>query len=185
MKRSLKALPLFFAAILILAVSIFKTAAVKYVFSQAPSPSPETPQVVKVNYDLPEPGLTPEDALWPVQALIDMGELTSEAYLENADMRLVAGEQMFDSGKVEKAVLVFEKAELYLRQSYESATMDELYTISLASLKHRQVLETILVRVPEDGRATVARILDIPKTVYLDSASDLVDAGLGAPEYPF
>lgn len=185
MKRSLTALPLFFAATLILAVSVFKTASVKYVFSQEPSPAPEESNITNVDYKLPTLSITPENPLWALQALIDMGDSEPRAYLENADMRLVAGEQMFRDGKVEEAVLVFEKAELYLKESYEAARAEDLYTISLASLKHRQVLETILVQVPEDGRATVARILDIPKEIYINSASDLTDAGLGAPEYPF
>lgn len=122
-----------------------------------------------------------------------MNETTPEGYLENADVRLVAGRQMFEKGKIEEGVSVLEKAELYLSQSYNAAISKEnssekgrfLYTLSLASLKHREILETILVRVPEDGRATVARILNTPKAVYENSASELSRLGLKAPEYPF
>lgn len=193
MKQKLAVLPFFLAAFLVLVVSIVKTASVKYAFSQAPSPSPENSIESTINYDLPEVNLTPEDPLWPVQALIDMGETHPEAYLENADVRLVAGGRMFDEGKIEEGVLVLQKGEQYLSQSLEAASAlpgseereELMYEISLASLKHREILETILLRVPEDGRATVARIIDIPKNVYDSSASELTNAGLGAPEYPF
>lgn len=193
MKQKLAILPLFLAAFLVLVVSILKTASVRYVFSQAPSPAPKNPAESAVSYDLPEVTIAPGDLLWPVQALIDMGETHPEAYLENADVRLVAGKGMFDAGKLEDGVLVLQKGEQYLARSLEAAMAlpgseekDELtYKISLASLKHREVLETILVRAPEDGRAIVAKIIDIPKTVYDTSARELAKAGLSAPKYPF
>jgi hypothetical protein len=193
MGKRLAILPLFLVAFLVLAVSIFRTASVKYVFSQAPSPVPETPEIASIDYALPEPELTPESPLWPVKALLDMGEQSPQEHLKNADIRLVAGLRMFEGGKVEEAILVLEKAELHLKRSLDAAVEtgdlpesgEILYTISVASLKHREVLETILPRMPEDGKAVITKILDIPKTVYNGSSSELVKAGLIAPEYPF
>ncbi len=193
MRKKLAALPIFLAAFFILAISVVRTASVKYVFSQEPSPAPVNFEELNIDYSLPEPGLAPDNIFWLVQAVIDMGESSPESYLENADVRLVAGKQMFENGKIEEAVAVLEKAELYLKQSYDEVVSQEgspernefLYTLSLASLKHREILETILVHAPEDGRAVIARILDTPKIVYENSASELVSLGLSVPKYPF
>jgi len=192
MGKRIAALPTLFVAVLILLISVVRTASVKYVFSQAPSPSPET-STVTINYELPEPDVTPEDPLWPVQALIDMGGKTAEEYLYSADIRLVSGKQMFDKGKIEEGILVLQKAEQYLAKASEATVLwgdshersEFLYTLSLASLKHRQILETILPQAPEDSRAVISKILDTPKIIYETSSSELVDSGLTAPEYPF
>src|SRR5690242_4265879 len=60
-------------ASLILIISIFRLAEVKYVFSQSPSPAPTTNQKpISVDYDLPYPGsVTPDNILWPMKALRD------------------------------------------------------------------------------------------------------------------
>lgn len=185
MKQKLVVLSFFSFAFFILAVSIIKTASVKYVFSQAPSPPPEDFEMVDIEYVLPEPPITPENLFWALHAVIDMTDTNPQKLLYNADIRLVAGARMFEKGKVEESVLVLEKAEQYLKLSFEAAGPEDLYQIALASLKHRQVLETILVRIPEDGRAVITRILDTPKTTYENSASKLLGAGLAVPEYPF
>src|SRR5258706_345152 len=60
-------------AIFILIVSIFRIAEVKYVFSQAPSPTPtSTPKASDINYNLPYPGsILSDNILWPLKALRD------------------------------------------------------------------------------------------------------------------
>lgn len=187
MKQKLAVLPFFILALIVLSISIFKTASVKYAFSQAPSPAPEDSGLedIHIDYDLPEPPITPENPLWALHAVADMGETNHKKLLYSADIRLVAGARMFERGKAEDGVSVLEKAEQYLKLSYEAAETEDLYQIALASLKHRQVLETILVRIPEDGRAVITRILDVPKMVYETAASKLISAGLSSPEYPF
>lgn len=192
MKQKYFALPSLVLGFLILGVSIYKTASVKYVFSQAPSPTPITQKPLNINYHLPEPDITPGHVFWPVQAVIDKADTTAESYLENADIRLVAGKQMVEKGKVEEGYVVLEKAALYLEKSYEAAIETEmgsesemLYQISLASLKHREVLETILSIAPDDARAVVTKILDTPKSVYEKTSGDLQGAGLTPPSYPF
>jgi hypothetical protein len=191
MGKKITALPVFFIASLILLVSIFRTASVKYVFSQEPSPSPEKTSDVNIDYDLPEAELTPENLLWPVQAVIDMGESSYSEYLENADVRLSSGEKMFNKGKIEEGVAVLQKGEQYLAKSYEAFVQAEddnyefLYTISVASLKHREVLERVLTKSPDDARAVIAKMMDVSKNVYTESGSSLLGSGLDAPEYPF
>lgn len=180
-------------AFLILGVSVYKSTSVKYVFSQAPSPAPNLYNHVNIDYTLPTPAIRPDSLFWPVQALADRADNTAVDCLENADERLVSGAQMVGQGKVEEGYLVLEKASQYLEKSYElsrglkdeTERHDFLHKISLASLKHREVLELILSTAPDDGRAVVTTILDAPKLVYEKSSEDLNLLGLTPPEYPF
>jgi len=190
MIQRLAAVPLFFVAIFILTVSIFEAASVKYVFSQSPFPAPA--KQVRVDYVLPDLKLTPENPLWPFKVLVDNIDNSPESYLESADLRLVAGKDMFERGKIEEGIAVFEKGEMYLTKSLgalEPPSSEEknafLIKLSRASLKHREVLETILVQSPEDAKPTVATILDTPKLVYDASASALRSEGIVPPSNPF
>lgn len=193
MKQKYYLLPQIFVAFLILAVSIYKSSSVKYVFSQAPLATPVYNNHVQVDYALPSPIIGPNSLLWPLQALLDRADDTPESCLNNADSRLVGGAEMVEKGRVEDGYLVLEKASRYLEKSYELAAElkdneakgNFLRKISLASLKHREVLEIILLKAPDDGRAVVTTILDAPKMVYEKSSADLLLLGLTPPEYPF
>lgn len=200
MSQKLVSLPLLFVAFLILFVSIYRTASVKYVFSQAPSPTPSN-FIVKIDYLLPRVPMTPENPLWPAQAVIDrlhssmvVTDLNrANLYLEDADNRLVAGQAMYEKGKVEESFVVFQKAEGYLRQSYEMAALSQnpeekeifLHRLAMASLKHREILETILTTCPEDGGAIMSRLLDTPKLVFEQTTADLRSFGITPPQNPF
>jgi len=193
MEKRLIFLPVFFVSFIILLVSFLKSASIEYAFSLSPSPAPESFNKVEVDYLLPDPLLTPESPFWFFQAVFDRFDKNAQDYLENADARLVAGLRMLNKGKIEESIVVFQKAEQYLRKSYDTALSESngqkngqlLYRISLASLKHREILESVLVRTPEDGRAVVVEILDIPKAIYEGSIPELIKQGLNPPEYPF
>lgn len=193
MKQKYYVLPQLVVAFLILAVSIYKASSVHYAFSQAPSPTPSSQKTLNITYQLPDPAITPESPFWPVQALIDKTEVTPEDFLENADVRIVAGKKMVEKGKVEEGYVVVSKAEQYLEHSYnlsfdiqdEDARYEFLNLLSEASLKHREVLEELLEIAPEDGRAVVVKIMDTPKMVYEKSSEMLLNAGLNAPSNPF
>lgn len=200
MSQKLVAPSLIFVAFLILFISIFKASSVKYVFSQAPSPTPSSPLAL-VNYPLPELSITPENPLWPAQAIIDRiqptfagGDLSrASLYLHDADSRLVAGRSMYERGKIEESFVVLQKSEGYLMQSYEMAYLSQnpeekevfLLKLSMAALKHREILETILATSPEDGRAVISRLLDTPKSVFDKTSADIRGYGLIPPVNPF
>ncbi len=200
MRNKLALLPSLLVAFIVLFISIYKTASVKYVFSQEPSPTPAN-SVVNVDYPLPSPVMTPENFLWPAHAFADRLHASvatseierAELLLGDADNRLVSGRDMYNRGKIEESFVVLAKAEGYLFQSLEMAILSEqveekelfLAHLAIASLKHREILETILITSPEDGRAVMSRLLDTPKLVYELSSGELRNNGLTAPSNPF
>lgn len=191
MIQKLAALPLVLIAIFVLVVSVFETASVKYAFSQSPSPAPVAQ--IKIDYMLPETELTPENPLWPFKVLVDNIDNSPWSFLESADLRLAAGRSMFDKGKIGESIVVFEKGEMYLAESLKSIeeldSSEErnmlLVKLSQASLKHREVLETILVQSPEDAKPIITEILDTPKVTYDEAASSLRREGIVPPSNPF
>lgn len=200
MGNKLVLLPGFLAAFLVLFVSIYRTASVKYVFSQEPSPAPDA-KIVTVDYGLPDPEMTPENPLWPARAFVDRIHASVTAsdleraalLLQDADLRLVAGLSMYERGKIEDSFVVLAKAEGYLLQSYETAYLSHeteqkemfLHTLAHAALKHREILETIMTTSPEDARAVISRLLDTPKSTYDQASGALRDRNLVPPPNPF
>lgn len=201
MKQKLAFLPIFFTAFLVLLVSVAKAASVSYEFTQSPSPMPQDVRKISINYQLPEPGLSPENPLWTAKVLIDKVDSSmtwdnlqrAEEFLDDADTRLVAGEEIVAKGKVEEGFLVLQKGEQYLASSYESLSREEnspdkvqfLRKISLAALKHREILENVMLSAPDDGRAVISKVLDTSKLVYDRASLDLNSLGLEAPQNPF
>src|SRR5258708_29052390 len=98
----------FSLALVILIVSIFRIAEIKYVFSQAPSPTPtSSPKMADINYNLAYPGsILSDNILWPLKALRDRVWLTltvnpakkADLYLLIADKRLADAKILFWQG---------------------------------------------------------------------------------------
>ncbi len=193
----------FSLAFLILIVSIFRIAQIKYVFSQSPSPTPTSSNTPTINYNLPYPGKIQEDSvLWPLKALRDKIWLTvtinpskkAELYLLMADKRLADSKSLFDKGSPDLGVAVLTKAEKYLEMAHlaERAahqknmnTTDCLEKYTLATLKHRQVIDEILAIAPEDAKPLIVKTQDYPKNLYNEAKNGLFEAGLPAPQNPF
>src|SRR5260221_14462687 len=194
----------FSLALVVLIISIFRIAEIKYVFSQAPSPTPtSTPKVAEINYNLPYPGsILSDNILWPLKALRDRVWLTvtinpskkADLYLLIADKRLADAKILFEKGKADLGILVLTKAEKYL----ESAENEEriankegmdtkgfLGRFFLATLKHRQVLDQILTIAPEDAKPFISKTQNYSKNLYNEARNGLLEAGANAPQNPF
>lgn len=196
----------FFAlAFFILFVSVLRTAAVTYEFSM---PSNGNEKVLGeegayIDYSLPFHGkVMPDSVLWPVKAARDNIWLAmttnpgrvADLYLLFADKRLGASKVLFDNGNPEDGFKTLLKAEMYLqlacdkeRENYEKEmdTTEFLRRLSLSSLKHREVIEEIIIDAPEDAVPEIVQAMDYPKNVYEKTVHALNERGMDAPENPF
>jgi hypothetical protein len=194
----------FTLAFLILIISIFRIAEVKYVFSQAPSPTPlNSPKPVSIDYNLPDPGsISPDSIFWPLEALRDRIWLTftinpskkADIYLLLADKRLGDAKLLFEKENPDLGISVLTKAEKYLElamkeeevaQKQGNNTTDFLKRYSMATLKHREVLEELMADAPEDARPLIVKMENYPKTLFNSARDGLLEAGATVPQNPF
>ncbi|SRR6266404_193391 len=194
----------FSLASIILIVSIFRIAEIKYVFSQAPNPTPtaET-KSVEIKYNLPYPGnILSDNILWPLKALRDRVWLTvtvnpakkADLYLLLADKRLADSQLLFEKGKADLGISVLTKAEKYLenaRKEEEIAKKEGMDTSGflkrfvLATLKHREVMDHIANIAPEDAKPLIMKTENYPKNLYTEAKNGLLEAGINIPQNPF
>lgn len=187
----------------ILVVSVLRTATVKYSFRSAPVATPAPSQINKVPYDLPQQGnVGPGDLLWPIEAIRDQVWLAvntdlmkkTEITLLLADKRMLSAQQLAQSGKTDDAVMVANKAGMYLEDAtklFEEAQTQKVMTtafankFALATLKHREILETLFIEAPEDAGPYIVRIMDFSKTGYEKASQYLRSQGQNPPDNPF
>ncbi len=192
-------------AFAILFTSVFRTASVKYVFSQEVEMHEEQQDgdATEIDYALPYPGrISPDSPLWPLKAFRDKAWLLlttnpsrkAELELLYADKRLVMSKALFEKDKSEIAFATLTKAEKYLEEacSIEEEnrqtgidTYEFLTALSKASLKHRQVIEEILLIAPEDARPGITRTQDYSKEIYGKTKNALQNKGMPTVENPF
>jgi hypothetical protein len=189
-------------ASLILIVSIFRIAQIKYVFSQSPTPT-SPPESVSVDYQLPYPGkIAPDNFLWPLKVIRDKVWLTvtlnpakkADLYLLFADKRLVSARDLFAEDKADLAVSVLTKGEKYLELAQQEErvarsqgmdTTNFLERYSLATLKHREIIDEILTLAPEDAKPIIVSTQDYSKSLYDKARDGLLQAGATVPLNPF
>lgn len=204
-RRLITALTIIFFAGLILTTSIFRTAQVKYDFTASPSPTPDTHTGhVHIQYLLPPTNyINPIHPLWPFKAAKDKLWLAlttnplkkAQISLYLANNRLVYAKDLFENNKVDESVIVMEKAERYLVNAFELA--DTAYKqgnvdvslfvteLAIASLKHREILETIHDHSPEDAMPIISKIIDHPKSVFEKTTHYFNSVGEIPPNNPF
>src|SRR5260221_7661514 len=194
----------FSLALVILVISIFRIAEIKYVFSQAPSPTPtNAPKEVIVNYNLAFPGnILSDNILWPLKALRDKVWLTvtvnpskkADLYLLIADKRLADAKILFEKCKADLGISVLTKAEKYLESAANEEKiakkegMDTKYFLgrfAIATLKHRQVLDEISKNAPEDAKPLIMKTQNYSKNLYNEARNGLLEAGSDVPQSPF
>ena len=170
-------------ATLVLLISIYRITALKYHFS-SPNDSASGQAVFAsgVEYSLPYPGILPNNPIWPFKAFRDRLDLfftfdpleKAQRTLFLADKRLSAAQRLFVEGDSGRAVVTATKAEQYLElalikgrdadvKGTDAAGFFE--TLFKASLTHRQMLEEMMSRAPEDGKPILNKTLDSPKKV--------------------
>jgi len=186
----------------IFAVSILRSADVKYSFAGEPSPSPDQAKI-EINYMLPYPGrITPDSPLWSFKALRDKAWIMAtfnslkkaEIMLLMADKRIQQALALFESDKASLGVSTLTKAEKYLEEAKKQElvargqrmnTGEFLERLANSSLKHRQITENILKIAPEEAKPEVAKTMNYSKKVFEDSRNSLIDVGKTAPANPF
>ncbi|KKQ37510.1 MAG: hypothetical protein US53_C0017G0007 [Candidatus Woesebacteria bacterium GW2011_GWA1_37_7] len=194
-------------AFFVLLTSVFRTAAVKYEFANVEDGNTLQNILgdsnIEINYTLAYPGkILPDSSLWPVKALRDKLWLAAtsnpgrkaELKLLFADKRLGSANILFKNSKPEIAYTALTKAEKYLEEasSQEKSnraqgidTSDFLRRLSLAALKHFEVINEIASIAPEDARPGIDSLQVYARKVFEDSRNALLDKGMTPPENPF
>lgn len=203
MKKYLSVFAAVGLAMLILVVSLFKSAEVKYASALGIKSSLKNrAEGIDIVYELPYPGnVSPNSALWPLKAARDQMKLSfqSEGFsrshylLHLANKRLAAASHLWDLGDYDEALPVFSKSQIYLMNAEETLESEEntdevlllFRDMNEASLKHRQILEQVLAEASDEVRPRVTEIMNHCKLVYDKSAARLHSAGRVIPENPF
>lgn len=193
-------------AVAILSISVLRVASINYAFNgPLASTLGETTEggVIDINYEFPYPGrILPDHPLWPIKALRDktwaMLTLNSsrraELLLLFADKRMASSRILFERGKPELAFSTLSKAEKYLQQAANlemenrkkgTDTKRFLTQLANASLKHREVINEILMIAPEDAKPEIIKTENYSRDVYKNSRNILYSLGMPAPENPF
>jgi hypothetical protein len=150
-------------------ISVTKTFAVTESLIASPSSQP-------VNYELPYPGLLPDNPLYSLRAIRDkiISFLISdplkktEFNLLQADKRLNAGIYLFNKGKISLALSTISKAENYFEEALgkiEEAKMQKLNIGEIkgklkdASRKHEQELKFLIQKVDKNSKAGFEELL--------------------------
>lgn len=151
---------------------------VKASFAQAETPSismqvTPTPSIaLTVEYQLPYPGLLPDNVFYYFKTLRDkiVGFLISDPVkkaefdLLAADKRLNAGVYLFEKGKYDLALSTISKGENYFDEAIEKTktakkqgmeTTDILIKLSTSVKKHKEVLISLENRAPGNSKAGI------------------------------
>lgn len=203
-KRILSVLMFFGLGFGILVVSVLKSASVDYAFSKTTTPSPAPAEVrIEIPYFVPYAGkIGPDSPLWSLKALRDKVWLLvttnltkkAEILLLLADKRIALAQELMGEKNSELAVSTLTKAEKYLEEAVAQEkvarakgvdTVSLLTKLSLATLKHRQMLEEILAGAPEDAKPVIVTTMDLTKKLYEDTKASLTSLGRPVPENPF
>ena len=188
--------------------SVYKMASVKHSFS-GPYTSPLTSVVTSIeqgkdiDYVLVYPGnVLPDHPLWPIKVTRDKlwFFLTTdplrraELKLLFADKRLSSSRILFEKKKPELGFSTLTKAEKYLeeasnleKENREKGLSTSGFSNSLAkaALKHRLVIQEVLLIAPEEAKPKIIEVEEYAKNVYKLSRDTLLANGITPPKNPF
>ena len=196
-------------AFIVLSISVLRSSAIRPsidVYSATPKPELKEDaqdKKIEIMYIMPFPGrILPDSPFWPVKALRDkvwLGVTTNpmrkaELSLLFADKRLMSSFELFKINKPQLAYTTLTKAEKYLEEASGIErkerqkgldTKSFLFTLTTASLKHREIIENMLNIVPDDIKPEVIKAEDYSRNVYKECRDALQSQGVSAPENPF
>lgn len=203
-KKLLLVSGVFAFAFAILSISILQTTSISYSFTAKPSGSSVLGEESKeIDYQMPFEGrVLPDNPFWVLKAgrdrvwfLITSSPIRrAELALLFSDKRLVSAKILFEKKKPDIAISTLTKGEKYLEvavaeeikaRSQGIDTSDYLVKLATASLKHRQMLESLMYLVPEDGKPLVIRMENYSINSYKSSREVLNSKGLPVPISPF
>jgi hypothetical protein len=203
-KKILLVSGVFAFAFAILSVSILQSTSISYSFTAQTSESAVLGTEAQViNYQMPYAGsVLPDSPFWVLKAardrvwyLITSSPLRkAELALLFSDKRLMSAETLLENKKPNVAISTLTKGEKYLEvavadekiarsQNYDTSVF--LARLAVASLKHRQIIESLIPLVPEDGQPIVIKIEDYAKNSYKAASDGLNSKGLPIPIDPF
>lgn len=188
---------LIFAAFVVF-VSIIKSSAPNFAFYQTPLKNQSGIFVSGVEYYFPSPGIGPGHRLWPLKALRDKvwlsatqdPERRADLLLLFADKRLKMADELLQKNEPALAVATAIKGEQYLLDAFNEQktahaagvdTTGFVIRLANASLKHREVLETMMGNAPSDATPVFSETLNYSKMVYESALGDLNQRGVILP----
>jgi len=205
-RRFLVVLTIFIFAFGILFTSIARTATIRRSFSLSSTSLSDVKvlgETTLIDYKLPYPGkVLPDHPLWPIKVIRDRLWLfvttnptrKIELNILFADKRLVSAEMLFEKDKPDIAYSTLTKAEKYLenaslleetKRKMGEDTTGVLEQLAKSSLKHREIMEEILLIAPEDARPEIIKLEDYSTSAYSRARDALYEKGLTPPENPF
>ncbi|MFH1863524.1 MAG: DUF5667 domain-containing protein [bacterium] len=179
-----------FTAFSVLTVSVLRAASVDNKF-------------IETNYYLPYPGrILQDNSLWFAKALRDKIWLKltvsplrkMDLLLLLSDKRLAGSKILIEKNKASVALSALSKGEKYLEEAskFEQKsrkggvdTKSFLPKLASAALKHRQVIEEMLLIAPEDVKPSIVKMEDYSKNVYKEARDAMNSLGMIAPKNPF
>jgi len=134
----------------------------------------------KVDYFLAYPGILPDHFLYPLKMIRDRIWLfltwdalkKAEVLLLFADKRLGAGKALVEGGQEQLGITTLTKAEKYLERAIlqaEAAKEKKKNTgffyekLEKATLKHEEIITSLLEKVSDQSKSTLEEILSYPK----------------------
>ncbi len=204
LKKILLVLSVFTFAFAILSISILQSTSISYSFTaQISETSVLGTEIPVINYQMPFEGrVLPDSPLWVLKAARDRiwYFITSsplkraELALLFSDKRLVSAQTLLENKKPDIAISTLAKGEKYLEiavaqeaiartQGYD--TSEFLARLAVASLKHRQIIESLIPLAPDDAKPIVIKIEDYSKNSYKKAGDALNSKGLSVPIDPF
>ena len=142
--------------------------------------STEATEDADVKYDLAYPGILPDHPLYWLKTIRDRiwGFLIrdplrkSQWYLLMADKGIWAAQILAEKGKFDLVISIVAKAEKYFEMAADKANQAEemgkgdkafFEKIIKASLKHNEVLQTILEKTPEESKSMIETVMKYPE----------------------
>jgi hypothetical protein len=158
---------------------------------------------LEINYQMPFEGrVLPDNPLWIFKAgrdkiwflITSSHSRRAELALLFSDKRLISGQKLLEKNKPDIAISTLTKGEKYLEVAVfeEKIARQEgqdtsafLERLAVASLKHWQIIESLMPLVPEDGKPFVSKTENYSKNTYRIARDILNSKGLPVPISPF
>lgn len=193
----LPALVVVVIAVIILFISILKSASREVKFYSATDAQPEEIRDYlesNIDYEFTNPGsVLPGNLLWPVKAIRDRVWLImtpdmhqkTELYLLFADKRLGAGVVLFERGEYELGFYSLQKSAQYIslasetekRLRQDTNTEDLLLSLYAVSKGHYETINDLVVIAPEDAKPEIIKVQDTSKMIFESSMHSLIETG--------
>lgn len=187
-----------FVALVVLSVSIFRTTVARYDFSGPNNSASGAVFSSGIEYSLPYPGILPSNPFWFLKAGRDRFVLfltpdplnRANRLLLLADQRLSMSRSLAIRENLELAVPTAERAETYLEDALvwgkeaqvRGYNMDGFFeTLAKSSLAHREILEKMVLVVPEKAGPMINQSAGRAEKVYERTSHAINERGKTPP----